>query len=223
MIDLHTHIIPNVDDGANSFDDALKMLNLEIENNVDTVILTPHYFLSSYSKTNWNLVRTNYKKLVKLASGLPIKLLLGAEVYYSKLVYEALKNNNIPTLNRSKYVLIEFSLVDEYYNIEEVLYNIQCLGYKPVLAHPERYLYLPISSIENMHNSGILIQMNTSSILKDFGGEIYRRAKKMLKLNCVDLVASDAHSSNVRKPNLKSTLELIEKKHKVNIENKIDL
>lgn len=223
MLDLHTHIIPNVDDGATSFDDALKMLNLEIENNVDTVVLTPHYFLSSYSKTNWNLIIKNYKKLKSLAKDLPIKLMLGAEVYYSQLIYEALKQGKVPTINKSKYLLIEFSLTGAYFNIEEVLYNIQCLGYKPILAHPERYLYLPISSIENMHNSGILIQMNTSSILKDFGTEIYRRARKMLKLNCVDILASDAHSLNVRKPNLKSTLELIEKKYKVNIKNEINL
>ena len=223
MLDLHTHIIPNVNDGATSFDDALKMLNLEIENNVDTVVLTPHYFLSSYSKTNWDLIKKNYKKLKSLAKDLPIKLMLGAEVYYSQLIYEALKQGKVPTINKSKYLLIEFSLTGAYFNIEEVLYNIQCLGYKPILAHPERYLYLPISSIENMHNSGILIQMNTSSILKDFGTEIYRRARKMLKLNCVDILASDAHSLNVRKPNLKSTLELIEKKYKVNIKNEINL
>jgi len=223
MLDLHTHIIPNVDDGATSFDDALKMLNLEIENNVDTVVLTPHYFLSSYSKTNWDLIIKNYKKLKSLAKDLPIKLMLGAEVYYSQLIYEALKQGKVPTINKSKYLLIEFSLTGAYFNIEEVLYNIQCLGYKPILAHPERYLYLPISSIENMHNSGILIQMNTSSILKDFGTEIYRRARKMLKLNCVDILSSDAHSLNVRKPNLKSTLELIEKKYKVNIKNEINL
>ena len=223
MIDIHTHILPAVDDGAKSFEDSLKMIQLEIENGVDTIVLTPHYFKNELNAQNKDLIFAQYKKLLEKTKDFNIKLILGSEIYYSDEIMDELISNKIITLGNSKYLLIEFSLYDEYYNIPDVFLDIMALGYKVIFAHPERYVYLSVNQIKKISELGCLIQINTSSILGDFGRKIQKKAFKLIKSKCVNFIASDAHSLNVRKPNLKEALQFVEKKFKVKIENKIDL
>lgn len=223
MIDIHTHILPAVDDGSKSFEDSLKMIQLEIENGVDTIVLTPHYFKSELNAQNKDLIFSQYEKLLEKTKDFNIKLILGSEIYYSDEIMDELISNKIITLGNSKYLLIEFSLYDEYYNIPDVFLDIMALGYKVIFAHPERYVYLSVNQIKKISELGCLIQINTSSILGDFGRKIQKKAFKLIKSKCVNFIASDAHSLNVRKPNLKEALQFVEKKVKVKIENKIDL
>ena len=223
MIDIHTHILPAVDDGAKSFEDSLKMIQLEIENGVDTIILTPHYFKNELNAQNKDLIFAQYEKLLEKTKDLNIKLILGSEIYYSDEIMDELISNKIITLGNSKYLLIEFSLYNEYYNIPDVFLDIMALGYKVIFAHPERYVYLSVNQIKKISELGCLIQINTSSILGDFGRKIQKKAFKLIKNKSVNFIASDAHSLNVRKPNLKETLQFVEKKFKIKIENRIDL
>lgn len=223
MIDIHTHILPAVDDGAKSFEDSLKMIQLEIENDVDTIILTPHYFKNELNAQNKDLIFAQYEKLLEKTKDLNIKLILGSEIYYSDEIMDELISNKIITLGNSKYLLIEFSLYNEYYNIPDVFLDIMALGYEVIFAHPERYVYLSVNQIKKISELGCLIQINTSSILGDFGRKIQKKAFKLIKNKCVNFIASDAHSLNVRKPNLKETLQFVEKKFKIKIENRIDL
>lgn len=223
MIDIHTHILPAVDDGAKSFEDSLKMIQLEIENGVDTIILTPHYFKNELNAQNKDLIFAQYEKLLEKTKDLNIKLILGSEIYYSDEIMDELISNKIITLGNSKYLLIEFSLYNEYYNIPDVFLDIMALGYKVIFAHPERYVYLSVNQIKKISELGCLIQINTSSILGDFGRKIQKKTFKLIKNKCVNFIASDAHSLNTRKPNLKETLQFVEKKFKIKIENRIDL
>ena len=162
MIDIHTHILPAVDDGAKSFEDSLKMIQLEIENGVDTIILTPHYFKNELNAQNKDLIFAQYEKLLEKTKDLNIKLILGSEIYYSDEIMDELISNKIITLGNSKYLLIEFSLYNEYYNIPDVFLDIMALGYKVIFAHPERYVYLSVNQIKKISELGCLIQINTS-------------------------------------------------------------
>ena len=221
MIDLHTHILPNVDDGASSLALAIEMVEEEINNNVDEIILTPHYFKNEFNFVDKNKLIEAFNTLKKECSHLNIKLTLGAELYFSKEVFSELKSHNSITLGDTNYVLIEFSLIQCFYDIVSIIDELVYLGYRPILAHPERYNYLSIKDIENIVNLGGFIQINTSSILGDFGHNIKKKTEQLLKHKLVHFVSSDCHDMSVRKPNLKKTLELIKKKYKIEFNNNI--
>lgn len=223
MTDLHTHILPGIDDGASDFDTALEMLRAEIENHVDTVVLTPHYFVNEFGESDKEKIRLRFEELKAKCDGLPIRILLGAELYYHPYLAEQLKRHEALTMNGSDYILVEFSLVQKYYDLSDVFYNLQCYGYKVILAHPERYTYLTVEEIVELRRNGVLIQIDTSSVLGDFGKEAAKKAARLLRGDHVDFIASDAHSMGRRSPNLKKTLDHIEKKFKRKYDNRIDI
>lgn len=221
MIDIHTHILPCVDDGADSFETALNMIELEINDDVDEIILTPHYFNNGLSFTDWNKVVNQYEILKEKCQEKRIKISLGAEIYYTKEILNEAIHNRIITLNGTKFILIEFSLIQNYYDIPLIIDELIYLGYKPILAHAERYSYLSIKDIMNIKKSGGFIQVNTTSINGGFGKQIQRKVKTMFKCNCVDFISTDCHNEKVRKPNLKATLNFVKKKYNLEFNNDI--
>lgn len=221
MIDLHTHILPGVDDGASSIDMALEMINEEINNNVDEIVLTPHYFKNEFDFTDINKIKSAYESLKNRCNNLNIKLTLGAEIYFSKEIFQELKLHRSITLGKTNYVLIEFSLMQNFYNIPSIVDELVYLGYKPIIAHPERYNYLSINEIKEIVSLGGFIQINTSSLLGDFGNKIKKKTEQLLKMKLVHFVSSDCHDMKVRKPNLKETLFFIKKKFKLEFDNNI--
>ena len=214
MIDMHTHILPSVDDGCQSLLEARDMLRMEILNGVDTVILTPHFSLGEDKDKLYNLFLDFKKEVIDI----PIKLYFGAEILYRDGIIDAAQKKELITLGDSNYVLIEFDFIDMGYPISDCLYDINCSGYKVILAHPERYSYLSIDELIRIHNLGIIFQVNTSSLLGRFGLKIKRRAKKMAKLGLIDIIASDCHSSKKRVPNLTNKFDkYISKSFKVKV------
>lgn len=205
MIDIHTHILPNVDDGADSNELALYLLKQEIKEGVTKVILTPHQNKQSLDKEGLTKKFNEFKELVK---DLPLELYLGSEVYYYSGLKEDLDNNKILTLNDSKYVLVEFSTRVEY-NIKDILYDLSIKGYKPIIAHIERYDYLTYDDYFEISKYA-LIQVNS----KSFFQKNYKKiCKFLLKNSLIDFVASDCHDK-FRDVSFASTKKLIKKKNK---------
>lgn len=221
--DIHTHILPGVDDGSNSYDISSKMLDLEILNDVNEIVLTPHYHHNSISCSDKNLLKEKYNEFINKYKDLQIKFIFGAELYFSNELMHEFNKHEVITLGDTNYVLIEFPLYQEYYDISSILAEIIYLGYKPILAHPERYEYMDVKKLNKIKETGALIQINTSSILGDFGKSIQKNVFKFIKANLVDFIASDCHSLGIRKPNLKEALEFVKKKFNKEIENKINL
>ena len=221
--DIHTHILPGVDDGSNSYDISSKMLDLEILNDVNEIVLTPHYHHNSISCSDKNLLKEKYNEFINKYKDLPIKFIFGAELYFSNELMHEFNKHEVITLGDTNYVLIEFPLYQEYYDISSILAEIIYLGYKPILAHPERYEYMDVKKLNKIKETGALIQVNTSSILGDFGKSIQKNVFKFIKANLVDFIASDCHSLGIRTPNLKEALEFVKKKFNKEIENKINL
>lgn len=221
MIDLHTHIIPQVDDGSKSLEMSIKMLELEVQNGVEQVMFTPHFLYDSKFEEKKEKIKAQYRFLISNCPDLPLKTYLGAEIMYNENLYQRILNgNDVFTLANSKYLLVEFPFHSPHYRIVDKLYMMITKGYNVILAHPERYLYLTMDDINEIKACGILVQINTSSLLKDFGKEVYKRAIAMMQNNFVDFVASDCHDLSIRKPNLKLVQKLLKKYH---ISNKIDL
>lgn len=219
LFDIHTHILPGIDDGSPTLENSLAMLREEELNGVTDVILTPHTGYGSSQRYDKDELLKFFNKFKESAKGINVNLHLGSEIMVTMDFLEALKENKLKTLNDSKYILIEFPFNESAYNIANSTYNVTCYGFVPIIAHPERYDEVSVELCQKLKSFGALLQMNTSSILGNFGSKVKSQAKKLLKNNLIDLVASDAHSMGVRKPNLKVALELINKKFKQNFDN----
>ncbi|MGL5694711.1 MAG: tyrosine-protein phosphatase, partial [Peptostreptococcaceae bacterium] len=146
---------------------------------------------------------------------------IGNELYYSNEIIEELRTLDFYTLNNSKYLLIEFSPMNLPKNLADVVYEIKLKGYIPVLAHVERYNTV----IENPNviydciKEGALIQVNASSILGKHGKEIKKTTEILLDNNMVHIVASDAHGSERRRPQLKEAYEYVKSNYSKEVAN----
>ena len=149
------------------------------------------------------------------ANKIDLEVLIGNEIYYTDEIIEELHNLNFHTLNNSKYLLIEFSPMNVPKNLADVVYEVKLKGYIPVLAHVERYNNI----IENPNiiydciKEGAIIQVNASSILGKHGKEIKKVSDILLDNNMIHIVASDAHGSERRRPQLREAYEFVKNKY----------
>lgn len=203
MIDIHTHILP-VDDGAKDFNDSLELINQEIKEGIKTVVLTPHM---NYLYNHVVKIKEAYEVLK--AHNLNINLLLGSEIRYYDNMVSDLNKGLLLTINNTKYVLVEFSLKNKD-NITDGIYELIVSGYKPIVAHIERYSYLTKEEIIEIKRMGALIQVNA----KSFEKKDYKKVLHfLLKNNYVDFVASDCHDVVYRNVDFNFAKEIVKKKY----------
>lgn len=211
LVDFHTHILPNFDDGSKSVEESIQMLTLESEQGIKEVVLTPHFYPTEDDpKTYLERRKRAYETLVLEASkyeGLPT-LYLGAEVYYFDGIgkWEGLKDLTIENTN---YVLIEMPLAPwtnrMYKELEDIAHN---LGLIPIIAHMDRYIApFKTHDIPNkLAKLPVLVQVNSSFFLKP---KTSFMAFKLLKDGKIQLVGSDCHNMEYRLPNMQVTINKI--------------
>ncbi|HHT69054.1 MAG TPA: tyrosine protein phosphatase [Firmicutes bacterium] len=209
MIDLHTHILPGVDDGATDLEMALAMGRFASEGGITTIAATPHF----YEIPTWSLVKQKVEELQNefRNAQIPVDIVPGAELLMDMGIMD-MEARDIPTYgDQGKFCLIEFPLQQVPMYAEQVLFNLQTKGITPIIAHPERYG----SVVENPNlalgwlRQGCLVQMNSGSILGRFGSAVKETAKIMLTSNMVQLVASDGHGSDRRRLNLPEAFDAL--------------
>lgn len=200
MIDIHSHLIFNVDDGSKSLEQSIKELKQIKKIGLEEVICTPHSKSGNIDKIM--KIKENFELLNKEAKKLGIKLYLGNEIMYSEKMLRLLKNNRLLTLNNSKYILLEFRRNErmDINNIVAILDEVIEAGYKPILAHPELYMnYRNIRDMIKIKETGTLLQMDATSIIKNkTDRKIYKFSKKLLKEKLIDIISSDAHCTKKR-------------------------
>ena len=197
MIDIHTHVIPYVDDGSPNLETSIAMIKHEIAIGVDTIYCTPHHIYSRYEATvevikeRFEFLKQEVEKL-----NLPITLYLGQEICYSHRedTISMLKSGQLLTLNNTNRVLLEFSFTREPEDILDVIYNFSINGYEVIIAHIERYEWMTYDKVVALRKEGALIQINSNSYLGMTTWKEKRFVKKLLKNDLVDYVASDTHS-----------------------------
>ena len=197
MIDIHTHIIPYVDDGSPNLETSIAMIKHELAIGVDEIIATPHHIYSRYESTvevikeRFNFLCEEVKK-----QNLPITLYLGQEIYFTHKedIIQMLKEGKLLTLNNTNRVLLEFSFHREPENLLEVIYNFRVNGYQVIIAHVERYEWMTYQKVVALANEGAKIQINSDAVLGYTSWKEKRFVRKLLKNNLVDYVASDTHS-----------------------------
>ena len=197
MIDIHTHVIPCVDDGSPNLETSIDMIKQEISIGVTSIICTPHHIYKRYEKSveeiksQFNLLKAKVEEL-----NLPVKLYLGQEICYThrENIIAMLKEGKLLTLNNTNRILLEFSFTREPEDVLDVIYNFSINGYEVIIAHVERYEWMTLEKVKDLKKEGALIQINSNSYLGLTTWKEKRFTKKLLKLGLVDYVASDTHS-----------------------------
>lgn len=197
-IDIHSHIIPFVDDGSSKLEDSFAMLEEEVKQGITKVICTPHYTNHVYDKSK-DVIDQNFKLLTDYVKehNLPLELRLGREIHYTNRVdlIKMLENDEIRTMNGTNIVLLEFSYDHApSETLSEIIYRFTIHNYKVLLAHVERYKWLKIDDIKILKKTGVLIQVNANALTGIDGLKLGMKAKKCVKLGLVDYIASDVHS-----------------------------
>ncbi|QUH19075.1 tyrosine-protein phosphatase [Alkaliphilus sp. B6464] len=212
MVDLHSHILPNIDDGAKDIDEALQMGEIAVEQGISQIIATPHFIegeLASKKEKIEEAIDALNKTFEK--EGMNLKILPGNEVYISPNLPKILHNKEVFTLNNGHYILIEFPMGDIPIYTEDVLYEVRLLGYKPIIAHPERYTKIMENPnrLKELIDQGNYVQINSQSITGELGEKARKTAEILLKHKMVHFIGTDAHSSRHRSPKMKKALEQI--------------
>ena len=199
MIDIHSHIIFDVDDGSKTLEQSLKYLKEAKKVGVNKVVCTPH--MSRDNKEKALKIVKNFKELKKEADKIGVELYLGNEIMYKENTLKLLKGRKITTLNNSKYLLIEFKRGENrnFENIINALNDFLDNGYIPILAHPEFYInYRNIDNYRKLKENGVLLQIDGTSLTNKSSFKTRRFAKKLIKERLVDFVASDTHCTKKR-------------------------
>lgn len=207
MIDIHTHILPGIDDGARDLGDTLAMAEIAADNGVTDMIATPHFNpprgYENYADEHCLRVFTQAQEAITQA-GIPLNLYPGMEVYALPQVPELLRAGRLLTLNHSRYLLIEFDFDGEPDFADDMLEAVAAEGIVPVVAHIERYHFvqeIPEIALE-WKRLGYVIQCNKGSFQGKFGRNEQRLAFHLLNRQLVDVIASDTHRPYQRTPNL---------------------
>lgn len=221
MFDMHCHILPEVDDGARSLKMALRMLCQEMEEGVQAIFLTPHCQPERWSydpaelRHKAEVLRQAVIQMAEKCGTEPMEIYLGTEVRWCPSVPDWLAEGRCLTMGETDYVLVEFSVGDSLARIEKALYTLLSLGYRPIIAHVERYESLrhEVRRMERWVGDGVRIQCNASALSRADGMMTSRYVHRLMKRRLVHLVGTDAHTDRWRKPELQACLALLDKKY----------
>lgn len=212
MIDIHSHILPGVDDGARDMNSAIEMARIGRALGFKAIIATPHYIEGAgYKDSRYNeevLERLN-TRLEK--NKIDIKIYLGNELYVTPNAIELLEQEKFTTLNGSKYILMELPRLDMPIYIESLIYNLRIKGYVPIIAHPERNAKImeDPNILYSFIEKGALAQLNLPSLLGLYGETVRKCAEILLRHNMIHFVGTDGHLPDKRLSTLDIALKVI--------------
>jgi len=204
MIDIHCHLLPNIDDGPSSWEESLEMARIASQDGIRTTIATPHWIQGTKWEPNPDEIKKKVDELNnKLKENeIPLNVLPGMEVGISENLPKLVSSGEVLTLGEGRYLLIEIPFVSIPCGIEEIIFNLKDIGIHPVLAHPERNQELQKNpkKILELTGTGASIQVTSGSLCGNFGEKAKRCAIQFAKDGVIDAVASDAHSTVKRPP-----------------------
>lgn len=212
MTDLHTHVIPGIDDGSDSMETSVRMLKIAAESGVTTLAATPHFDRScGYANYVSDELEESFEALEREAASIGIKLVKGMEIFADEDVPELLEQGLLWTLGGTRYFLTEFSFTEDPDYCAEFLYSCERRGFRPIIAHPERYKFIqhyPQTAYEWCRR-GYGLLLNRGSLLGAFGEQAELTAVKLIKHGLAAGIASDAHGAGRRTPYMKDVRDLI--------------
>jgi tyrosine-protein phosphatase YwqE len=194
-VDIHSHLIPGIDDGSQTMNQTIAMLAKFQELGYKKVITTPHVMSDSFPNTSENIlagladVRAEIKKV-----GLTIEIDAAAEYYFDETFVAKIKAKDLLTFG-DNYVLLEFAFHSPPQYIDQMFFELQSRGYRPVVAHFERYMYYlgKIDRAIEWRQKGINIQININSLSGHYGPDIKKQAERLIDAGEFDFIGTDCH------------------------------
>ena len=223
LVDIHCHLLPGVDDGVETLAEAVELLQIAYRQGTRRMVTTPHMFHPQFANNDAAAIRQSFaafkEELAEIARRPELGFLgemrvdLGAENHVSAEFLEALERGEALSMNMSDHMLIEFSGFATFDQALSAVERVREAGYRPILAHIERYpvLHERPGRLEGLVEAGAILQVNAHSLLH-WGGGLRRRCFDLLKRGLAQIVASDAHNTSDRKPNLGEARTALAKK-----------
>ena len=194
--DMHAHLLPGIDDGAPNLETSLDMLRKMAEMGYQRVVATPHVYKEFYPNTS-EVIQTKLAELRRAAqqAQIPLQIDAAAEYFLDSHFETLLANDDILALP-GNFVLVEMSFIDSYPSFRQVIFDLQLKGYRPILAHPERYAYLcnDTRELSRIVDAGCRLQVNLLSLGGHYGPMARNAAEKMIKKGLVSMLGTDAHN-----------------------------
>lgn len=194
VTDLHSHLLPGIDDGAKTLDESLELARRFVELGFKKVITTPHVMMDYYKNTPAIIQDGLYVLRAELERcRIPLEVQAAAEYYLDETLEDTL-DGEVMAIN-GEYVLFEFPFLGKPSNVTDVVFKIQTLGYKPLLAHPERYafFYDQFTEYEELKDLGCYFQLNTISLTGYYNKEAKQMGEKLIDAGMIDFIGSDMH------------------------------
>ncbi|MGJ8744994.1 tyrosine-protein phosphatase [Polaribacter sp.] len=196
FVDIHSHLLPGIDDGAKNLDNSIELILKMRSYGIHNFITTPHVLGTVYPNSS----ATIKAKLKEVKAELQhrnitdVSIHAAAEYMMDEQFSELLKNDDILTL-KDNYILVEMSYFNAPNNLFDILFEIQLKGYKPILAHPERYIFYHnnFEIYYKLKTAGCLFQLNLLSLTEQYGKHVLKTSHKLLKENMYDFIGSDVH------------------------------
>lgn len=214
-IDIHSHILPTMDDGSKSLEESLDMLRIAQKEGITHMIATPHY-KSGHFRADSREVNRRLEELQSAAvqAGLTIKLYPGTEIFYRSEIEDRLEQGELCTMNHTDFILVEFSPLEDYIYIRNAVNDIYSMGYRPILAHVKRYrcMLQDEKRVEDLKSMGCGIQVNAGSIAGNYGLRIRHYTQKLLRKELVDYIGTDTHNTGERCPAMRKCADIIYRK-----------
>ncbi len=214
MIDIHAHILPHLDDGAQDFSQSLEMAAQAVESGVRRMVATPHCgHPESTPERDAKNIRHQFQLFRKYLkdAGIPLEVYLGMEIFGTPETPDLLKNGHLWTINESRYPLIEFPFFNYARQSTQILHKLRSIGLTPIVAHPERYAY--VHSDPGLLNvwvdMGCLLQLNRGSLMGRFGSSIQALSMTLVDRGFAFTVASDTHGPHTRTPWMADVWQLL--------------
>ena len=195
FVDIHSHLLPGIDDGAKNIAETAHLINTLKEFGFCQFMATPHTFSGYYDNTQSSILETYQKtQALLIENHCHAQLEVASEYLMDDHFIKLFQNKEILTL-KDNYVLVEMSYLNPPINLLDILFDLQVAGYKPVLAHPERYVFFhnQTEMFKKLKNSGCLLQMNLLSSVGYYGKNVQTTAQELLKQGLIDFVGSDVH------------------------------
>ena len=195
VTDMHSHLIPGIDDGVKTLTEAVDVLHHLLDLGYKKFITTPH-IMSDYFGNTAESVRAAYEHFLPQLRerGYQVPLECAAEYYLDDTVFTAVTRKEKLLTFGTNHLLFETNVISEPLHLNEFIFALTLQGYKPILAHPERYQYMTLEKAEDLRNRGVLLQINLLSLIGYYGPPIQRRAEKLITNREIDMLGSDCHN-----------------------------
>lgn len=214
MVDIHSHILPSIDDGARTLDEALQIASIAANNGINHIVATSHgnYYPYTLDEYRHSFQRLQYAIRER---NIPVTLYPGMEIFMDDQAFSLIDEKKLLTINSTNNILVEFPFEEDPDRVCDSIAKLIKKQYNIVLAHPERYIFIQkdLELAYYLEEMGCVLQVNRGSILGEFGERCRNLAIRMMDDGIVNVIATDAHDTKYRPPSIQKLVKFLERRY----------